>query len=431
MYWKGGMNLNTRFYNAKILIDPEKDIIFSGELHIEGDRIKYVGDKNESNLKFNREINLNGNLIIPGFKNAHTHSPMTFLRSFADDLPLYEWLNNRVFPMEARLKDEHIYTFTKIALLEYISGGTTSCFDMYFGVDNIARACEEYGFRMVLCGAINDFSQSIDELEGNYLKYNKEDSLVSYRLGFHAEYTTSYELLKEISLLAKKYKAPVYTHISETKNEVDNCIAKYGKTPVSLLDSLGIYDYGGGGFHCTYFNENDIMIFKEKNLWAVTNPSSNLKLASGIAPIQKFMDNGINIAIGTDGPASNNSLNMFKEMYLTSCLQKYLLSDSQACQPGPVLKMATQVGAMVMGLNECVSLNPGMKADLCVIDLNRPNMRPINNIIKNIVYSGSDSNILMTMINGKILYENGIFYLKEDIERLYSLATKYMLDFSR
>lgn len=421
--------MNTRLYNARILSDPSKGEIVFGEIHIENDRVNYIGEKTESDLTFNKEININGNLVLPGFKNAHSHSPMTFLRSYADDLPLSEWLHNRVFPMEAKLKDEHIYSFTKIALLEYISCGITSCFDMYFGVENIVRACEEFGFRMVFCGAVNDFSQSVSELENMYLKYNEKNSLISFRLGFHGEYTTSLNLLKDISELAKKYKAPVFTHISETESEVRGCIERYGKTPPDMLDSLGIFDFGGGGFHCVHFNDNDIEIFKKRNLWVITNPSSNLKLASGIAPIQKYLNNGMRLAIGTDGPASNNSLNMFKEMYLTSCLQKVLTGESPACPPGPVLEMATTGGANAMGLKECISLEPGMKADLIVIDLNRPNMRPVNNLIKNLVYSGSDSNILMTMINGRILYENGNFNLDEDLELLYHRTSKYMLDF--
>ena len=180
-----------------------------------------------------------------------------------------------------------------------------------FGVEHIARACEEFGFRMVFCGAVNDFSQSAELLEDYYNNFNKPDSLISFKLGFHAEYTTSLPLLKDIAELSKKYKAPVFTHNSETKSEVELCKQKYGMSPTALFESIGMLNHGGGGFHCVYFDENDLNIFKEKNLWAVTNPASNLKLASGIAPLQKMLDLGINLAIGTDGPASNNSLDMF------------------------------------------------------------------------------------------------------------------------
>lgn len=422
--------MNTRFYNAKILIGKTNLEIISGELHVASDRIIYIGDTKKNNLTFDREINLNGNLIMPGFKNAHTHSPMTFLRSYADDLPLSAWLHERVFPMEAKLKEEHIYTFTKIALLEYIAGGTTTCFDMYFGVEHIAKACEEFGFRMVFCGAVNDFSQSPEILENYYNQYNKTDSLISFKLGFHGEYTTALPILKEIADLSKKYKAPVFTHNSETKSEVEDCKSRYGMSPTALFDSLGIYDFGGGGFHCIYLDENDLNIFKNKNLWAVTNPGSNLKLASGIAPIQKMINKGINLAIGTDGPASNNSLDMFREIYLTSTLGKYYEENPCAAPAKDILKMATLGGANAMELTDCDCLETGKKADLIVLDLNCPNMQPQNNIINNLVYSGSTSNVILTMINGNILYECGEFFVNEDIPALYERANKYMLDFS-
>ena len=428
---KGGKNLNTRIYNANIYNGENDFTLLSGELHIKNDKISYIGNKPDKNIKFEKEINLNGNLIIPGFKNTHTHSPMTFLRSYADDLPLSVWLNERVFPMEAKLREEHLYTFTKIALLEYIQGGITSCFDMYFNIDPIVKACEEYGFRMAFCGAVNDFSESIEILESNFLKYNQKDSLISYKLGFHAEYTTSIEILKEIAALSNKYKAPVFTHNSETKLEVENCIKKYNMSPTELFESIGMLNYGGGGFHCIYFNENDYEIFKKNNMWVVTNPASNLKLSSGVGKISKMYKYGLNIAIGTDGPASNNSLDMFKEMYLLTALQKLIENDPAACPGEDVLKMAVSNGANAMGLTECNSLKVGKKADLTVIDLNKPNMQPNNNILKNIVYSGSTSNIILTMINGKILYNNGEFLINDDIEELYNCANKYMLEFSK
>lgn len=422
--------MNTRFYNAKIITGNNNEVITSGELHVSSDKIVYIGPERSDSFFFDREINLNGNLIIPGFKNAHSHSPMTFLRSYADDLPLHTWLHKRVFPMEAKLKPEHIYTFTKIALLEYLAGGITSCFDMYFGVEHIAKACEEFGFRMVFCGAINDFSQSIEILENYYNIFNKPDSLISFKLGFHAEYTTSLPLLKGIAELSKKYKAPVFTHNSETISEVELCKQKYKMSPTALFDSIGMLENGGGGFHCVHLDKNDIDIFKEKKLWVVTNPASNLKLASGIAPIQEMLDLGLNLAIGTDGPASNNSLDMFKEMYLASNLQKLYQSDPCAGAAIDIFNMATLGSARAMGLTDCDFLEVGKKADLTVVDLNRPNMQPINNIINNLVYSGSTSNIILTMINGKILYENGEFFVNEDIEKLIITANKYMLDFS-
>ena len=293
---------------------------------------------------------------------------------------------------------------------------------MYFSAPSVIRASCDCGFRTVMCGALNNFSQSINELENYLNEYNKSNDLISFILGFHAEYTTDIALLEGIADLSKKYIAPVYTHNSETKLEVDNCIKKYGKTPTFLFNSLGLYDHGGGGFHCIYLNDEDISVFKEKNLSIVTNPASNLKLASGIAPITKYAKKGINIAIGTDGPASNNCLDMFREMFLVTALQKYQNSDASICSAESVLTMATINGAKAMNLNDCDILAVGKKADLTVIDLNQPNMQPINNVIKNIVYSGCKQNIKLTMVNGKILYEDGQFYINQDVEEIYARA---------
>lgn len=414
--------MNIRFYNAGILIYKNDFMIFQGELCVKDDKISYIGADRQQGIKYDREINLNGNLIIPGFKNAHTHSPMTFLRSFADDLPLSDWLNNQVFPMEAKLNGDYVRVFSKIAILEYLTSGITANFDMYFHVPDIIEASIEMGFRTVICGALNDFSESLESVETYFNRFNHYHDLISFQLGFHAEYTTGLRLLEGIGALSAKYKAPVFTHNSETKHEVMECIKRHGKTPTALFDSLGIYDNGGGGFHCVYLTDEDIKIFKEKELFVITNPASNLKLASGIAPISRYLEQGISTAIGTDGPASNNCLDMFREMYLTTALQKYLNKDAASCPAESVLNMATVNGARAMGLYDCDVLEEGKKADLTVIDLSRPNMRPVNNLVKNIVYSGSKENIKLTMINGKILYEDGIFYVNQDIEKIYDQA---------
>lgn len=402
--------MNIRFYNGKILTMKNNMEILEEELWVVGNKIEYIGKYKENNITFNREIDLNGNLVMPGFKNAHTHSAMTFLRSAADDLPLQEWLEDSVFPKEAKLEKNDVYWLSRLAILEYLSSGITSNFDMYFNPEEIAKASYDSGFRTVIVGALSDFVQSIEDVEKYYLELNnneKYEGLISYKLGFHAEYTTSENLLKDISKLAKKYKAPVWTHNSETKRETDDCIKRNKMTPTAYLNSLGIYDYGGGGYHCVYLSEEDKKIFKEKNLTVVTNPSSNIKLASGIAKIDEFLKEGIPVAAGTDGPASNNALDMFREMFLISGLTKVDTKNASAVDGNEVLKMATVNGANAMDLADCDTLEIGKIADLIVIDLLQPNMQPINNISKNIVYSGSKTNIKLTMINGKILYENG------------------------
>ncbi len=421
--------MKIRFYNASVLTEAGKDI-FNGEVHTDGDKITYVGTKKKDG-QFDREINLNGNLIMPSFKNAHTHSAMTFLRSYADDLPLNDWLFKQVFPMEDKLTPDDVYELTKLAALEYYSGGTTAAFDMYFFPDSIAQAAIDTGLRLVLCGAVSggdnqaDYDSALSRLEDYVVRFNSLNPLVSFKMGFHAEYTTHISILKGIAELAKKYKQPLYTHNSETANEVQGCIERHGMTPTALMESLGMFEYGGGGFHCVHMTDEDLDIFKKRGLYVVTNPCSNCKLASGIAPLAKMNEMGINLAIGTDGPASNNTLDMFREMYLASVLQKVRENDASAMPAGAVLRAATSGGALAMGLNDCVTLSEGSKADMVVIDMNRPNMQPVNNVQKNLVFAGTRDNVKMTVANGVIVYEDGKFPTL-DAEKIYAKANEIM-----
>lgn len=415
-----------RFYNGRVLTFDGSADITQTEVWTDGGVICYVGEAPEKRPGFEREIDLNGDLLIPGFKDAHTHSGMTFLRSLADDMPLDKWLSEQVWPREARLSPDGLYIMTRLAVMEYLTSGITSCFDMYFHNDAFVRACIDSGFRAVLCGDMNNFDRDYTELEDKFLRYNKTHELISYRLGFHAEYTTSKERMEFVASLVQKYREPMFVHSSETSAEVSGCIERYGVTPTVLFDKLGMYDYGGGGFHCVHMSDEDIEIFKKRGLWAVLNPASNLKLASGIAPVKRFLDEGINLALGTDGAGSNNALDMFREMYLTSVLAKYRERDASAVDALSVLKMACVGGARAIGLDDCDAIAVGKKADLAVIDLHKPNMRPINNIAKNIVYSGSKDNVRLTMVNGRVLYENGEFFIGEDAGRIYDEAEKIM-----
>lgn len=410
-----------RFYNGRLLSFKNGFEITDDEVWTNGSEISFVGKNHDK--KADREIDLNGNLLMPAFKNAHTHSAMTFARSLADDLPLQPWLYDMIFPMEAKLNESDIYTLSRLAFLEYLSSGISACFDMYYYPEAMAKASVDAAFRTVMCGAVNNFKESVSLLDEYYQKYNSYDELISYRLGFHAEYTTSKELMNGIALLAEKHEAPVFTHSSETKSEVEGCLERCGKTPTELFEELGLFNYGGGGFHSVWMSENDLEIYKKHGIWAVINAGSNSKLASGIAPLEKMQKAGINTAIGTDGPSSNNALDMFREMYLAAVTQKLKTSDAAACDAAELLKAATVGGAHCMGLYNCDIIDTGKKADLTVIDLHRPNMQPINNIIKNIVYSGSKENVKLTMINGKILYENGEF-IGTDIEKIYYEAQK-------
>lgn len=406
--------------NAKILTLDNDFSITNGEIHIDGENISYIGSPKDG--RFDEVIDAEGNLIMPSFKNAHTHSAMTFLRSYADDMPLMDWLHNQVFPMEARLDGEDVYVFTKLAILEYLSSGITACFDMYMKMDYFAKAVIDSGFKSVICSSLNDFGGSVEETEEEYLKFSSLSPLISYKLGIHAEYTTKLDTIKGIVNLCHKYKEGFWAHNCETKSEPEGCFERYQKTPTELFESLGAFEYGGGGFHCVHMSDNDLDIFKRRVLWAVTNPGSNTKLASGIADVTKMLDIGIDLAIGTDGAASNNALDMFREMYLVTGLQKLKYDDAAVCPAEEVLKMATVGGARAMGLYDSDVLAVGKKADLIMIDLNKPNMQPQNNIIKNIVYSGSKQNVKLTMINGKVLYRDGEYFLDESEEYIYKKA---------
>ena len=424
--------MNIRLYNARILTMEEGRDLFEGEIHIEGDSIVYAGaamSKEElagCGRKFDIEKDCLGNVIMPGFKDAHTHSPMTGMRSYADDMPLWEWLSTKIFPLEAKLSAEDMYELTRLAILEYVSGGITAIFDMYMHPEEVSRACEEMGIRFVGCCDINKFGPDISEVEKRYNALNKNNGYSSYKIGFHAEYTCTKELLAELSEIAAKHKSPVFTHNSETEKEVKECIERHGMTPTQLFESLGMFENGGGGYHCVYLSDEDIEIFKKHDLTVVTNPGSNTKLASGIAPISKYLKNGLRVAIGTDGPSSNNCLDMFREMFLVTGLAKLHDMDAAAVVPKEVLKMATVNGAVCMGLDDCDTLAPGKKADLIMIDLHQPNMQPLNNIVDNIVYSGSRANVAMTMVGGKILFERGEYHVGVDAEEIYKKANEVM-----
>lgn len=418
--------MNTRIYNTRILTMEENREIFMGEVWIQDDTITYAGPHREDcSVIWDKEIDGQGNLLMPGFKNAHTHSAMTFLRSYADDMKLDEWLNKQVFPAEAKLDGEAVYWFTKLAVMEYLTSGITAAYDMYFCVDDGARAVRDTGFRYVFCDSINNFGGTVEQVEKDYLRLNQDPSRqISHRIGFHAEYTTSRELMEGLAALAGKYQAPVSVHCSETRKEVESCRAHSGMSPVAYMDSLGLFRHGGTLFHCVHMDETDFEILKKRGIYVVTNPASNLKLASGIAPVKRFMEEGIPVAIGTDGAASNNCLDMFREMFLTTGLQKAVCDDPEAVPAFEVLKMAAVNGARAMGLPECDRIQEGKKADLILIDLNQPNMQPIQNTEKNLVYSGSKQNVKMTMVAGKVLYQDGEFYLDSTKEEIFAKANE-------
>lgn len=413
-----------RFYNAQILSLDGDCKIRKGELWTDGDRIIYLGETPQRLPQFDRELDMGGKLLMPSFKNAHAHSAMTFLRSFSEDVPLQEWLFEKVFPYEAKLTAEDVYIFTKLAIAEYLSSGITAAFDMYVEPEAIVQAGIECGFRTVLCSGVSGGAEDIHRLQRMYEQFRNCHPLVQYRLGFHAEYTSDEALRREIAKLAQAEKQPVYMHISETKKEHEECIARNGCTPAQHFAELGMWEYGGGGFHGVWLDAADRAIFREKGLWMITCPGSNAKLASGIAPLKECIEEGVPLAVGTDGAASNNALDPFREMYLAATLQRLRCMDAAAVPATAVLEAATVGSARAMGLHDCDVLAVGKQADFIALDMSLPNLLPAHDPVRNLVYSGGKQNVAMTVCAGQILYEKGSYALIPDIEALYAEAQR-------
>ncbi len=421
--------MNLRLYNARILTMERDREIFPGEIWIKNEKIAYVAPKEEIDrewkgqemprIDWDLEIDCQDNLLMPGFKDAHTHSGMTLLRSLADGLPTGRWLKEKVFPVEERLTQEDIYYLTKLAVLEYLSGGITSIFDMYLKPEAAAEACIDLGMRCVLVSGLNDFTSSVSQVEEEYLKWNRRNPLISYQIGFHGEYTSSPGLLAELASLVHHYRAPVYTHLAETAGEVKECRERTGLTPAMYLDSLGLFDFGGGAYHCVHMTREDMEVFRRRRLYMITCPASNAKLASGVAPYRDFWDSRVGMAIGTDGPASNNALDMFREMFLVAALSNLREMDPASIDPLEVLRMATVNGAKAMRLGRADVLAKGKLADIVMLDMSQPNMQPEHNIPANLVYSGSKANVKMTVVGGRVLYHDGRFFVGEDPEGIY------------
>ena len=282
-----------RFFNGRTLTMADGVSVTTDEVWTDGDKIAYIGPAPETLPAFERQIDLGGDLVMPGFKNAHAHAGMSFVRSYADDVPLQPWLFEQIFPLEAKLTPEAVYAFTKLSILEYLTSGITAGFDMYYFREAIAQASIDCGFRTVLCGG----GGSAQQLEAEYRKFNALHPLISYQLGLHSEYTSSIAEMTEAGELARALHAPVFAHNAETAREVAECQDRWGKTPTELFESLGHFDYGGGGFHCVHMTEHDLEIFRDRGLWAVTNPGSNAKLASGIAPLEQMRALGIHMPV--------------------------------------------------------------------------------------------------------------------------------------
>ena len=403
--------MKTLIKNAKILLDANSDII-SGDILIDNNIIQKI-DKNILENEDYFVIDAENNLIMPGFIDCHTHSPMTILKGLGEGKSLESWLFDYMFKYEEKLTKEDIYYGTKLAILEYLKNGITTVNDMYYYPTYSAKAFYESGMRaFVQCD--EDSLEKTNELFNEIVKYNP---LVKANFGCHSVYNADEERFMIAIKLAKQKNCLVSTHCSETLTEVGNCDKENGMTPVKLLESYGFFDNKALIYHGVHLDKEDYDILKRYDVSVCTNASSNLKLGSGIAPICSLINKGINVCIGTDGSASNNRLDMFREMYLVSCLQKGVMEDSKLITCEQVLQMATENGAKALDIENIGTIKVGNYADLIMINLHGIDNATNINIKSNLVYASGTEDVLMTMVDGKILYKNGKFYndLDEDL----------------
>ena len=422
--------MNCKIVNAVIVtLNDQNEIVQDGEIHIKNGIIQYVGAPGPE-FKAQRIMDANHNVVMPGFVNTHTHIAMNLFRSWADDLNLMDWLHNKIFPAEDKLSDELTYWGALLALCEMAHNGTVAFNDQYFFLDGVARAIKQSGHRAIVSRGIVDPTPEIGErtfADGVeiYKKYNNVERIRVY-MAPHAQYTVSNPMLERIADAAKNFGTGIHTHISETKGEHDACVAQHGKTPVQLMESLGLLDVPFLAAHCVYVTPEDMDILKDKNAAVLSCPQSNLKLASGIAPLKTLMDRGIQVTLGTDGASSNNNLSMWEEMTYASYLQKGITLDPEVLPALETMKLATKNGARALGLNSG-SLEKGRNADLIIIGTKDLRYVPNYNVVSNIVYSGCDRDVLLTMVGGDILYEDGKITFADEAEvraRVNEIAEK-------
>lgn len=418
-----------KFINARIItMDDNKEMIQNGCLITDGNSISYCAPQDDkggySTDKDCRVIDAGGDILMPGLINSHCHMAMSLFRGAAEDCNLEDWLFNKIFPMEKKLTEEDVYYGTMLTVAESVRKGTTSICDSYFFNHAAAKAAEISGINLVICGAEMDINKSkaevIKKIESDYKNLNKDN--ISYIPGCHSVYTCSQPLIEEIADFASSVKSKTYIHLSETLKEVGDCMAEHNNlTPPQYLHKCGYFENGGIAAHCVHADKDDLLLLKQSNVSPVHCPASNLKLGSGIAPLYSMDYLGLNVALGTDGSASNNTCDMFREMYLASLLQKGIMNKAQALPSYSVLKTATVNGANALGLNKTGKLKKGYKADIIRLSVKEPHACPNGNISQNsIIYNFNSSDVIMTMCNGKILYENGIYNIGAEIKEIYS-----------
>ncbi|HWQ74894.1 MAG TPA: amidohydrolase [Syntrophomonas sp.] len=401
-------------------------------LIIEDGKIKSIGTGAPPAGDYDKRIDATNRLVLPGFINAHTHAAMTLLRGYADDLPLKEWLETKIWPLEDQLCGEDVYWGSMLAMTEMIKSGTTCFADMYFFMEQTARAVEQTGMRAVLSRGMVGLGPQAEEaledsrrLAGEWA--GKGDGRITVMLGPHAPYTCPPPYLQKVMDLAKELKVGLHIHIAETKGEFEDIRRDYGRTPVAHLESLGLFELPTIGSHCVYLTDEEIDILARYKVGVAHNPESNMKLASGIAPVPQMLKAGIAVGLGTDGASSNNNLDMLQEMRSCAFLHKVNTLDPTALPAYQALEMATVNGAKALGLDHLGILAEGSQADLILVSLEEAHMIPRYDLIANLVYSAQAADVQTVIINGRIVMEDRViktFDEQEVLERAKQAAQR-------
>ncbi|ASJ15178.1 amidohydrolase family protein [Thermococcus radiotolerans] len=392
--------------NGRVIYGENFEVV-EADLLIEGNRIVKVAK--EVTEAADTVIDAKGKVVSPGFVNLHTHSPMGLFRGLADDLPLMDWLQNHIWPREAKLTREYTKVGAYLGALEMIKTGTTAFLDMYFFMDAVAEVVEESGLRGYLSYGMIDLGdpeKTEKEIKEALRTMEFIEKLGSDRVHFvfgpHAPYTCSIALLKEVRKLANEHGKLITIHVSETMAEIGQITERYGKSPVVLLDEIGFFGSDVIIAHGVWLDSRDIQILARHGVTVAHNPASNMKLASGVMPLQRLLNAGVNVGLGTDGAASNNNLDMLDEMKLAALIHKVHNLDPTVADAKTVFRMATVNGAKALRLNAGV-IKEGYLADVAIIDFNQPHLRPVNNVVSHLVYSASGNDVETTIVDGKIL----------------------------
>lgn len=390
----------------------------------DGEYISYIGREKPEN--YDRTIDGHGNLLIPGFYNSHCHAAMVMFRGYGEDLPLSRWLNEKIFPAEERLNERNVYVSAKYAIAEMLKNGIVSFSDMYMFENSVAKAVLETGIKANLSRSLVSFGDGAT-IKGDWRfeesvrwineYHNANGGKLKFDMSIHAEYTNQERYIREVAEYTKEHGLRMQIHASESESEHTECIGRHGKTPVEFLLDTGVLASPTTLAHCVYVTDSDMDIIRENGAFVSHNATSNLKLGSGVARLPKMLEKGVCVSLGTDGAASNNTLDIMREYQLASILHKGYNRDAEATKAPQMLDLATLNGAKSQGRDDCGKLKVGNRADLVIIDLGAINNKPCFDTYATLSYSANSSNVLMTMVDGEVLYRNGEF-TTIDIEKV-------------